>query len=92
MPNVEFTVEIEKEQLSTGEDVYVAFCREIDIASQGSTVEEALKNLEEAVILWLETASVSEVENCLPGIHRKRSQVFTTRIEVPYAKLAGSVG
>ncbi len=36
------------------EDMYVALCPELDIASQGKTVEEALKNLKEAIELYLE--------------------------------------
>jgi predicted RNase H-like HicB family nuclease len=34
--------------------LYVAHCPELDIASQGTTVEEALTNLREAVKLYLE--------------------------------------
>ena len=36
------------------EDVYVAECPEVGIASQGETVEEALANLKEATELYLE--------------------------------------
>ena len=35
------------------EDWYVAQCLEVDVASQGQTVQEALKNLAEAVELYL---------------------------------------
>ncbi len=44
---------------------YVALCPEFDVASQGKTVEEALKNLKEALELYLEDEDVekpSEVE------------------------------
>jgi len=34
--------------------LYVAHCPELDVASQGTTVEEALANLREAVELYLE--------------------------------------
>ncbi len=37
---------------------YVAQCLEVDVASQGETIEEALENLKEAVELLLEDASV----------------------------------
>lgn len=40
---------------------YVATCPELDIASQGHTVEEAQKNLLEAVQLFLETADPKEI-------------------------------
>lgn len=35
-------------------DIFVSLCPELDIASQGKTVEEALGNLKEAVELYLE--------------------------------------
>lgn len=34
--------------------LYVAQCCELDVASQGSTVAEALNNLREALELWFE--------------------------------------
>jgi predicted RNase H-like HicB family nuclease len=36
------------------EDWYVAQCLEVDVASQGRSVEEALSNLAEAVGLYLD--------------------------------------
>ena len=44
---------------------YVALCPELDIASQGATVDEARKNLVEALELFFETASGAEVEHRL---------------------------
>ena len=41
------------------EDWYIAQCLEIDIASQGHTIDEALANLAEAVGLYLEEAAGS---------------------------------
>ena len=41
------------------------FVPELDIASQGETVEQAKNNLIEALELFFETASASEVENRL---------------------------
>ncbi len=40
---------------------YVAQCPQFDIASQGKTIEEAVKNLREAVELFLETADPKEI-------------------------------
>ncbi len=37
---------------------FVSWCPELDVASQGRTVEEALKNLREAVELYLEGKDV----------------------------------
>lgn len=43
-----------------GEKQYVALCPELDVASQGYTVEESLKNLKEAVELYIEEMGVQE--------------------------------
>ncbi len=40
---------------------YVALCPELDIASQGDTVEEAHANLKEVLELFFETAEPSEI-------------------------------
>ena len=58
-------------------DGFVALCPEVDVASQGSTVQEARANLTEALELFFETASESEI------MRRLRSEVYVTRIEVP---------
>ncbi len=68
----QFTAIIERE-----ENGYVALCPELDIASQGDTVEEAKRNLVEALELFLEVADPSEVQN------RLHSEVFVTRLELP---------
>jgi len=44
---------------------FVSLCPELDIASQGSTVEETRANLVEALTLFFETASSSEVVHWL---------------------------
>ena len=59
------------------EDGFVALCPDVDIASQGSTIEEARANLVEALTLFFETASSSEVAR------RLHSEVFFTQVEVP---------
>lgn len=38
---------------------YASWCPELDVASQGDTMEEARKNLQEAVELHVETMSVN---------------------------------
>jgi len=55
-----FTATIEAEG-----DLFVSRCIELDVVSQGDTREVALSNLKEAVELFLETASASEIENRL---------------------------
>jgi predicted RNase H-like HicB family nuclease len=57
-------------------DGYVALCPELDIASQGATVEESRENLREALELFFEAASPSEVRR------RLRSEVYITRLDV----------
>ncbi len=56
-------------------DQYVALCPELEIASQGASVEEATANLKEAVELFLECANPAEVQQrlCRP--------VFVTQFE-----------
>ena len=41
---------------------FVAFCPELDVVSQGKTVEEAKTNLKEAVELYLEHADPAEID------------------------------
>ena len=55
---------------------YVALCPELDIASQGDTVDEARNNLKEALELFFETASASEVQR------RLHDEVYVTRVEI----------
>lgn len=40
--------------IKKGEKQYVALCPEIDVVSQGHTIPESLKNLKEAVELYIE--------------------------------------
>ena len=55
---------------------YVSLCPQIDIASQGESVEEARKNLVEAIKLFFEMASPQEV------LARVYSETYMTQIEV----------
>ena len=57
-------------------DGFVALCPELDIASQGDSVEEARRNLQEALELFFETASPQEVQE------RLHSEVYVTRLEI----------
>ena len=58
--NKQLTAIIERE-----DDGYVAFCPEVDVASQGDTIDEARNNLKEALELFFETASPDEVTSRL---------------------------
>ncbi len=44
---------------------YVATCPELGVASQGRTLKEAFAMVQEAVNLFLETASSAEIKRCL---------------------------
>ena len=66
-----FTAIIENEK-----EGYVALCPEVDIASQGETISEARQNLKEALELFFETASSSEVNS------RLHEEVYVTHVEV----------
>ena len=54
----------------------MSLCPELDIASQGDTVEQARENLKEALELFFETASHDEIKQRLHG------DLFVTQIEV----------
>jgi predicted RNase H-like HicB family nuclease len=69
--NRNFTAIIEREG-----DGFVSLCPELDIASQGETVEEARQNLAEALELFFEYASQSEIKE------RLHNEVFITRLEI----------
>lgn len=66
-------------------DGYVALCPELDIASQGDTVNEARDNLVEALTLFFETAPADEIDR------RLRDEVYVTQVEVPVGSTARSV-
>ena len=57
-------------------DGYVALCPELDIASQGKTVQEARENIREALELFFESASAQEIQE------RLREEVYVTQVEV----------
>jgi predicted RNase H-like HicB family nuclease len=54
---------------------YVSFCPEIDVASQGDTVQEASDNLREAVQLFFDSASPEEISQ------RVHNELYITRAE-----------
>ena len=69
--NRKLTAIIEREN-----DGYVALCPELDVASQGDTVDDARKNLQEALELFFETASPEEVSS------RLHDEIYITQLEV----------
>lgn len=69
--NRQLTAIIEREG-----DGYVSLCPELDIASQGDSIESARENLREALELFFECASPEEVQERLPG------EIYITQLEV----------
>jgi predicted RNase H-like HicB family nuclease len=69
----QFTAIIEREG-----DGYVALCPELDVASQGDSIEEARGNLKEAIQLFMESASANEIKV------RLYDEVFVTNLEVSF--------
>lgn len=59
-------------------DGYVAFCPELDIASQGNSIEEARSNLHEALVLFIEAAPRDEVAE------RFHSEVYVTGLDLVF--------
>lgn len=76
---MDFTVVIKK-----GEKQFVALCPEIDVVSQGHTVEEAIKNLKEACELYVEEMGMPE------GVSSE--DIFVTTIGIKNEKTAKAVG
>lgn len=70
----QLTAIIEREENS-----YVAICPQLNIASQGETIEQSRNNLREAVELFFETASPSEI------LTRLHTEVYVTQFEVTHA-------
>jgi len=75
-----FTALIERE-----DDMYVSLCPELDIASQGYTIEEARTNLREAIELFFEDASEEEIKQ------RIKTEIYITPIEVEIGETANSI-
>ena len=71
MKTVQLTAIIEREG-----DGYAALCPDVDVASQGASIDEARANPVEALELFFETASESEIKT------RLHTEVFVTRLEV----------
>jgi predicted RNase H-like HicB family nuclease len=66
-----FTAIIERE-----DDGFVSLCPEFDIASQGSSIEEAGANFGRRLSLFFEAADPSEVAR------RSHREIFVTQVEV----------
>lgn len=54
--------------ISKEDGEYVALCPELDVASQGNSIEDALANLKEAVELYLEDEKEIKVSEMTPFV------------------------
>ena len=70
--------------IKKGEKQFVALCPEIDVVSQGYTIEEALSNLKEAVELYMEEMGIPE------GIGSEN--IFVTNFEVKSDEVTSIIG
>jgi len=71
MQTLHLTAIIHKE-----DDFFISLCPELDIASQGDSIEQAKANLKEAVELFYECASPNEIER------RYQGESFISPLEV----------
>jgi len=78
----QLTAVIERE-----DDWYVATCPEVDVVSQGKTIEDARSNLLEAVELFFKVASPSEIKRRL----KKETYVMPLMPVLPNLKTKPSV-
>ncbi|HLC70543.1 MAG TPA: type II toxin-antitoxin system HicB family antitoxin [Candidatus Nanoarchaeia archaeon] len=80
-------VVINKEKLSDGNLIFVAHCPRLGIASQGYSTDDALKNIKEAIELYLEDQPEKYDELAIeePSIF---SMIEVTR----HAEIANSIG
>ncbi len=69
------------------DDWYVSYCEELGIASQGETVIEAKRNLEEAFEMFLEDASQSEIISILARLNPESSVEVVHRSEISAMEL-----
>ena len=71
--------------LKKGEKQYVALCPEIDVVSQGYSIEEAINNLREAIDLYIDVMGLPE------GIGRQE-QIITSIEVMTHAKITKALG
>ena len=60
-------------------DGWVALCPELDVASQGDSIEQAKANLKEAVELFLQSADPAEIDQRLHG------ETYLSQLEIDVA-------
>lgn len=67
-----------------GERQFVALCPELDVVSQGYTIEESVNNLKEAVELYIEEMGVPE--------QYESTDTFVVKFDLPIGKTSKIIG
>lgn len=68
------------------DDWYVSYCEVLGVASQRKTANEAKKNLEEAIEMFFEDASQSEILSLLAPLEPESSVGIRYHEEIPVTK------
>ena len=76
-----FTAIIKKEN-----DGYIFLCPELDLASQGTCIEEARNNLQEANELFFEHPSKNEITS------RLKNEFFITNMQIEVGEIENPIG
>lgn len=76
-----------KAVICRGESYYIGECVEIAVVTQGETLDETVKNLQEAVALHLEGEDLSEL-----GLAPNPTLILTMEVEPAYAQTETAVG
>ncbi len=69
-----------KAVISKGEHQYVAECLEINVVTQGKTIDEVIMNLQEAVSLYLEGEDLTEL-----GLVSNPALMLTMEVDLAHA-------
>lgn len=82
MPYFNYRIIISPDQeTGTGKPGFSAFAPALGIADDGSTIEEAISNLNQAITLYLETLAEDGLE--IPTDHPEQDIITTTKIPSP---------
>ena len=77
---------INKEKLSDNSTIFVAHCTNLGITSQGKNMDEAMKNIKEAIELYLEEQPEKYQE-----LHSDELPLFSVVEVTRNAKIASSI-
>ena len=69
------------------DDWYVSECKGLEIASQGKTLKEAQDNLQEAILLFLEVASFTEVMSYLSRLESDMPNESQRNLEIQFTPI-----